>query len=414
MRLRWARIKTVTINSNAFDFYMGERMKKLIAILSIVLLRIAVSCDAEELESLQTRIERANSGDAQSQYELGFSYATGEGAGIDYEKALEWYTKSAEQNFGDALAGIALLYRNGRGVEENPTIAYESLKKGMALNSGACYYHMHQSYFYFERRPRDHPVRLGIISLEIFRDENVSPFDSVLPIETMYPALSKAAELGEPNAQYHLALSLYDSWAIENWPREDRYRIWEKAMQLLKDSADAGHIGALIELSTFYEDDKWTVARDYTKMRELLDIAAERGSARAMYRIGVMYKKGQGTKRDVRQAAFWMEKSALLGYSLAQRELALILRKNRKKFGLEDHSESFAWADVYSRKHNITGTFGRLNEIGRLKKRTSQDVKEKGWKRADELRALIGIPQRERFEYVGLEKYFRNQPPRVR
>ena len=76
-------------------------------------------------KAIEWESKAANQGIALAQRFLGYCYAEGKGIKQNYEKALEWYTKAAEQ--GDAIAQIRLgrLYRQGKGVHQNYENAFE-------------------------------------------------------------------------------------------------------------------------------------------------------------------------------------------------------------------------------------------------------------------------------------------------
>jgi hypothetical protein len=56
-------------------------------------------------------------------------YDTGEGVEVDKKKAVEWYTKAAEQGNINAQYNLGLMYRDGEGVEQNLDKAVEWLQK---------------------------------------------------------------------------------------------------------------------------------------------------------------------------------------------------------------------------------------------------------------------------------------------
>jgi len=61
----------------------------------------------------------AESGDANSQYNLGRMYAKGEGVEKDEATAIEWYLKAAEGGSAAAQHNLGLRYTNGQGVEKD-------------------------------------------------------------------------------------------------------------------------------------------------------------------------------------------------------------------------------------------------------------------------------------------------------
>lgn len=62
-----------------------------------------------------TLLKKAQNGDAQAQNDLAECYQYGYGVETDYEKALEWYDKSAAQNNKDALFNMGIFFLNGVG-----------------------------------------------------------------------------------------------------------------------------------------------------------------------------------------------------------------------------------------------------------------------------------------------------------
>ena len=62
---------------------------------------------------------KANAGDADAQYKLGYAYENGQGVPQDYAQAAAWFRKAAEQ--GDAVAqfNLGAMYRNGQGVPQD-------------------------------------------------------------------------------------------------------------------------------------------------------------------------------------------------------------------------------------------------------------------------------------------------------
>jgi uncharacterized protein len=77
---------------------------------------------AEELNRL---LNKAEQGDAATQYKLGTIYYQGESVPRSYTEALKWYKKAAEQGHGDAQFSLGLMYDKGHiGVPKNNVKAY--------------------------------------------------------------------------------------------------------------------------------------------------------------------------------------------------------------------------------------------------------------------------------------------------
>jgi TPR repeat protein len=80
---------------------------------------------------------------------------------------------------------------------------------------------------------------------------------------------------------------------------------------------------------------------EFTKaFRELKDLA-EQGHAAAQYNVGVMYTRGEGTRRDPEEAAFWYRKAAVQGNAAAQNNLGVLY--NRGEGVSRDLEEAVFW-----------------------------------------------------------------------
>jgi len=82
-----------------------------------------------------TLLALAEGGSAESQFELGVTYATGQGNVKDESEAIRWFRKAAEQGYSDAQYGLGLMYGTGHGVPKDDAEAYFWLNLG-ATNLG--------------------------------------------------------------------------------------------------------------------------------------------------------------------------------------------------------------------------------------------------------------------------------------
>ena len=83
---------------------------------------------------------------APAQFNLGYCYANGQGIGKDKAEAVKWFRKAAEQNYAPAQSNLGYCYDNGRGVEKDPEEATKWYRKAAEqghpeaqLNLGYCY-----------------------------------------------------------------------------------------------------------------------------------------------------------------------------------------------------------------------------------------------------------------------------------
>lgn len=67
----------------------------------------------------------ARSGNAEAQFRLGVMYGNGDGVGLDYAQARDWFEKAAAQGHENALITLAWMYANGTGVDADERRARE-------------------------------------------------------------------------------------------------------------------------------------------------------------------------------------------------------------------------------------------------------------------------------------------------
>ncbi|KAF9147465.1 hypothetical protein BG015_010901 [Linnemannia schmuckeri] len=79
---------------------------------------------SKEMTLVQTIIS-ASHGDKVAQVALGNMYKEGQGVYRDYQSAMDWYLRAADQSFARAQPNIGVLYHNGQGVPQDFAKAME-------------------------------------------------------------------------------------------------------------------------------------------------------------------------------------------------------------------------------------------------------------------------------------------------
>lgn len=74
----------------------------------------------DDLAALQAR---ANAGDAAAQFQLGVRYRDGNGVGVSYAEAAQWFQRAAEQGNVPAQVDLGIFYRQGVGVAKDVDLA---------------------------------------------------------------------------------------------------------------------------------------------------------------------------------------------------------------------------------------------------------------------------------------------------
>ena len=68
---------------------------------------------------------RAEKGDAEAQYGLGYMYRNGQGVPLDSKEAGRWYEKAATQGYVKAQVKLGLMYAKGDGFPQNYVQAHK-------------------------------------------------------------------------------------------------------------------------------------------------------------------------------------------------------------------------------------------------------------------------------------------------
>jgi TPR repeat protein len=107
---------------------------------------------AEQVATAQRPIAeikaKAESGEAESQFQLGRRYDKGEGVPRDLVEAAKWYRKAAEQGLAKAQDNLGVCYDRGEGVAQDHAEAAKWFRKAAEQNLpraqsnlGVCYDH---------------------------------------------------------------------------------------------------------------------------------------------------------------------------------------------------------------------------------------------------------------------------------
>lgn len=90
-------------------------------------------------ETIETRAE---GGDANAQFGLGFRFANGHGPGLDYAQAAQWYLKAAEQSHALAQFNLGVMYAEGQGMPIDKHRSLFWLGRAAKLGDAAAQYRL--------------------------------------------------------------------------------------------------------------------------------------------------------------------------------------------------------------------------------------------------------------------------------
>lgn len=70
-------------------------------------------------EAIKWYAKAAEQGHTQAQYHMGVSFERGVVVEQDYTQAVKWYSKAAKQNYADAQYNLGVMFFKGLGIEKN-------------------------------------------------------------------------------------------------------------------------------------------------------------------------------------------------------------------------------------------------------------------------------------------------------
>lgn len=95
---------------------------------------------------LEHLYERAKTGDAEAQYELGRRLDTGDGVSMDPAQAVTWLREAALQQHTDAQFCLGLMYADGRGVDADLAIAANWFQEAALQGHSMAMYRLGNAY----------------------------------------------------------------------------------------------------------------------------------------------------------------------------------------------------------------------------------------------------------------------------
>jgi hypothetical protein len=159
-------------------------------------------------------LRRAEQGGADAQFTVGYMYATGRGAQLDYAEAQKWFRLAAAQDHPRALWALGLLFDNGWGVDRDQVEAFrwyrQAAEKGEPLaqtNVGAFYIeglvvaaNAAEAIVWFRRAAVQGQVRAMISLANIYGRGFGVPPDYPRALMWMYLAAQYLTANGAPNS----------------------------------------------------------------------------------------------------------------------------------------------------------------------------------------------------------------------
>jgi TPR repeat protein len=246
---------------------------------------------------------RAEAGDPVAQYQLGKTYADGNGMPQDYSVAAGWYSKSAAKGNADAQNGLGILYMNGFGVPKDKAQAVRWYRQAAFQKNASAMFNLGAAYYNGDGVDVDDTLAYSWFLLAL-EHGSTKAMDAVARAEH---------ELGPTTQRYGLdrVAQMYANGDGIPQDYSSAARWWRKAVD-----KNYTHGFEELQLSNMLLSGQG-VPRDEPQAFQLCLSAAKK-----LYREGElcaaqMLQKGVGTGKNPREALNWYEKAAMSGSSVA-------------------------------------------------------------------------------------------------
>jgi TPR repeat protein len=244
---------------------------------------------SDDVNALKNFEAAAEEGHDYAQKSTADLYIAGRGVPHNYERAVYWYHRAAENNVTEAQFILGEFHRNG----------FHGVKKDTD-----------RSIYWYQQSARNgyEPAQKRIE--QYFPDEAFrNPPSQSVPanqIEDLPATDRKILEL--PEDVVRSAELGFDYYSGKNGGRKD----FRKAFPLLLFAAQGGHTAAQYSIALMYFQGEGT-GKDLNESIHWLTEASKGGSGEAQHQLSTFLYHGVGCKQDIEKAAYWCRQAAYNG-----------------------------------------------------------------------------------------------------
>jgi TPR repeat protein len=240
----------------------------------------------------------------------------------DELKAFAMYQELVDDEFMDeqnASCRLACMYRDGRGVPQNRSRAYDILNnEEVSQDANVCYLHASMLLEEAQGPLRDTPKAMRLLKIAVLEDHTDAQYLLGRQLEDTRPRraiklLKKASRKHHVEATFRLACLIFDGKGLA--------QNYEAAAKLFMEIVAKGHVEASVRLAEMHECGNG-VAQNIDIAVMLFTLAAEKGNPRAQCRLACLYRDGCGVLQDEKKAFELFRLAALQGLPQAQYDLA--------------------------------------------------------------------------------------------
>lgn len=267
----------------------------------------------------------AKKGSVRAQYYIAEMYYYGEGIEKDEIVAYQWYNRAAEN--GDSIACNVLgnLFYSGKTVPQNYSTAFCWYKKSAEKGYKWGQYNLGNMYYNGTGHKKDYTK--AIDWFQKAANQNIPDAQNMLGIcyangygvpknnAKAIEYYTRAAEQGHKWGQYNLGNMYYYGTGCK--------KDYKQAVYWNQKAADQGISKAYNTLGICYEIGGYGISKDNTKAFEYYKKSAEMGYSWGQYNLAKIYYSGIGCEKDYTNAIVWFQKAANQNNPNAQNMLGM-------------------------------------------------------------------------------------------
>ena len=325
------------------------------------------NCEKDEAEGLKWMLAAAEGGNATAMRNLALMYVDGTGVAPDLQRAEAWAIDAAKHSDDFMLISIAAHYLSGtETIAKCPEKGIALLQIGVDAGSADAAALLGQIYVSDEYGEKD--VKKALQCLELAgKKGNMKALDLLPRVEQeaygdaaearFYEVVRQGAEDGYYECMVRAAKCLSTGCGVE--------KNQEQALAYLRTAAEDGYKKALYMMGMFYKNGIAMAKPDPVKAMEYLHTAREKGeydhiSAAAARLLGMMYRDGEGTQRDLEKAVAYLDEAADHGDTEALLQAGLA--HDRGGWANQDYARSVACYRLLDEHGYASGTtcLGRM------------------------------------------------------
>ena len=276
-------------------------------------------------------LTRAQNGNADAQFWVGYAYYKGEGVTKDVNEAFKWMQKAANQSNASAQNWMGYFYDHGIGTEKNDAKTIEYYTKADNNGNGQAAYYLGMRYFDGNGVERNRIKAFDLFLKSAVKGDNGGRlmlgkcYENGYGTLRDYGASARAYYEGSDKNQNcadafkALLERLQNTAYTDPLAAEGLAKIYRNGLGVPKDenrafnyfkiAAEGGQVNSQTALGECYLNGKGTAQNYSEALKWFTKAAVDYGNENAMFYLGLMSVNGYGTSKNPSEGAKWYNRA---------------------------------------------------------------------------------------------------------